>query len=391
MPPKAKPGSKSAAKKKARESARLEAVFKLFSTFFATQYGEERWQKLHKALEAEQRYACLVNRYADPADVVRALLPVADQLSLSPYFANRYDPALALRCFTIENPAAAAAPTASGRPGPFPPPVRDMSNNLSTYYLLDLSSLLATQALDVAPHHRVLDTCASPGGKSLAIFQRLGEKGKLHVNEPNNERRKHLRRVLDEYCPQGTVGNADQPGRISVSGMDLSKRRSGEDLPGGIASFDRVLVDAPCSSERHLIHSPADLAQWTVTHTKTMAKRQRAILSEALRACKIGGKVVYATCSLSDAENDSVVEWVRDKFNDAAVIIEENPNGWGVGEKTRCGWLVLPDVSNGWGPLYFAVLHKVGNVRETGRSRGDYNDDYDFEDDEEYNSDDFDI
>ncbi|KND04814.1 uncharacterized protein SPPG_00517 [Spizellomyces punctatus DAOM BR117] len=364
MPPKA---SKAGSKKLAKEIARRDAVRKTFSTFFATQYGEERWQHLLQALEGEQRYCCLVNRFADPQDVVQALLPVAERLVLSPYFPNPYDASLSLRCFTTD-PSVAADPSTApiNRPGPFPPPARDLKN-LSTYYLLDLSSLLATQALDIAPDHRVLDTCSAPGGKSLAILQRLGEKGRLHVNEPNGERRKHLRRVLDEYCPKGMVGDAMQPGRVSVSGVDVSRRGASEEFPGGMGSFDRVLVDAPCSSERHLLHSPNDLSQWTPTHTKTMSKKQRLILAEALRACKVGGKVVYATCSLSDAENDCVVEWARDKFNGAEIVVEEKNGGWGIGEKTRCGWMVLPDKEGGWGPLYFAVLRKDG---EGGKGRG---------------------
>ncbi|KAG5461498.1 MAG: S-adenosyl-L-methionine-dependent methyltransferase [Olpidium bornovanus] len=376
--------SSSGSKKARKEAARREAVLQAFSAHYAAQYGKRRWEgSLLPALRGPQRYCCLVNTFAERADVARALAPVLERMELCSYFRNPRDPAMSLVCYQEKERRPAEedgegpdrpAPGAEAGFLPFPRPSRD-ARNLATHYLLDLSSLLATQALDVAPHHRVLDTCSAPGGKALALAMRLGPSGRLHVNEPNGERRKHLRRVLDEYLPAGMVGSGgDVDAVVSVGGVDVSRHRAGDRFPCGAGGYDRVLVDAPCSGERHLLRSPADLARWTPARAAALAKKQRLILAEALRACAPGGRVVYATCSLSAAENDAVVEWAAAsrRAGGGAVIDCERPppRAWPVGETTRLGWAVLPDTAGRWGPLYFAVLLKrKDGARRTAGSR----------------------
>jgi len=85
------------------------------------------------------------------------------------------------------------------------------------------------------------------------------------------------------------------------------------------AEFDAALVDAPCSTDRHLLQSDSDdantmdvgdsdMAHWSPSRFKRDATRQVSLLLQALRSVRIGGVVVYATCSLSLIENDGVIE-----------------------------------------------------------------------------------
>lgn len=115
-------------------------------------------------------------------------------------------------------------------------------------------------------------------------------------------------------------------------------------------------MDAPCSSERHLLQNHEELFKWTEQRTVQCAKRQLALLNAGLKNVRVGGLVVYSTCSISNVENDKVIEKALQKRKVDFEIIHRT---WLVGEKTEFGWIVLPDTEGGWGPLYFCVLRRV--------------------------------
>jgi len=200
-----------------------------------------------------------------------------------------------------------------------PPTPLDPSTPLLPYYLLDAASVLAVDALEVGPFHSVLDLCAAPGGKSVCIAQRLrltpnddgssthasAALGSLHSNEPQQSRRQRLHAVLSEYIPQSIRRNRT---RIDVSAWDATH----VSLPA--SRYDRVLVDAPCSSDRHVLSSAAELGQWSTKRVKSNHERQVALLLNALKVTKPGGITVYATCSLSRLENDGVIDSVRERL-----------------------------------------------------------------------------
>lgn len=160
--------------------------------------------------------------------------------------------------------------------------------------------------------------CAAPGGKSIAIAQ--------HTTVHANDYQRRL--VLKDYLP---------PDRYKILKLDGTKAT--------FQQYDRVLVDAPCSSERHLIHAKMD---WKLS--KTLPKTQLALLLNAIKAVKTGGRVVYSTCSISELENDGVVE-------KCLKHVELLDVPYDMTERTKYGRIVLPD-REGWGPIYFAVLVK---------------------------------
>jgi 5-methylcytosine rRNA methyltransferase NSUN4 len=157
--------------------------------------------------------------------------------------------------------------------------------------------------------------------------------------------------------------------------------------------YDKVLVDAPCSSDRHVLHDPAEMAIWSAARSRLNAKRQLDILLSALRAVRIGGTVVYATCAMNQTENDDVIE--RAQRRSRVLFDVDTSKKWPVGEATKFGWIVLPDSGNqGWGPLYFAILKRTAGEREPANRRReleeeeDEEDDLDDEDDAELGADD---
>jgi 16S rRNA C967 or C1407 C5-methylase (RsmB/RsmF family) len=225
------------------------------------------------------------------------------------------------------------------------PPASTDVNNIKDYYILDAGSVMATEALNVQADDRVLDLCAAPGGKTVSILQRLGPEGSLTVNEVSPDRLRRLRRVVEEYAPQSL-----RNGRVNVVGRDGTKWNE-------FLKYDKVLVDAPCSSERHLLHDKKEFQLWTAKRTSNNALRQFQLLAAAVQAAKVGGLILYGTCSISSQENDNVVARLLQKTK---VPVEVVAQSFTVGEKTSHGWIILPDVADGWGPLYFAVIRRTG-------------------------------
>jgi 16S rRNA C967 or C1407 C5-methylase (RsmB/RsmF family) len=118
-------------------------------------------------------------------------------------------------------------------------------------------------------------------------------------------------------------------------------------------AWDRILLDVPCSSERHILASSRHLARWTRSRTKHLAVQQFAMLAAAVDAAKPGGYVLYSTCALSPAENDGVIDKALKKragrFSVRSAEVE-----WA--EPTRHGYQILPDTACGRGPIYLSLL-----------------------------------
>ncbi len=218
-----------------------------------------------------------------------------------------------------------------------------LSEGLLKPYFLDRASMYPAQALDVQPGDCVLDLCAAPGGKTLILALAKGEAGSLVANDKSADRRVRLKAVVTEHLP-AAIANT-----VRITGFDAATwGLHQKDM------YDRVLLDAPCSSERHVLSSPYYLAQWTPARTKQLAIRQFAMLAAALDAAKAGGRVVYSTCSISPLENDGVIEKLFKKRKDMFDILQVEPQ---IGEKTKYGIQILPDTT-GAGPIYYCTLEK---------------------------------
>nr|OQO31730.1 hypothetical protein B0A51_01078 [Rachicladosporium sp. CCFEE 5018] len=372
-------------KTKRPQSSQQDAFAAHFSS--TTRYGD-RWNaSLYSALLAKTRYAALHNRYVpladfhaavgSPGSLKRIVLPSATGDIHSD------DIQVFVRSNDAENPDA-----------PFTQPSQ-ASNGLSTHWNLDAASALAVHMLHIVPGDRVLDLCAAPGGKSVAIAQSIwphlqpdypgppmagAKKGALHSNEFDRTRNRRLADNLSQYLPASLV-TAGQQKVLQFDGI-----KGAQAFPLGVGGYDKALVDAPCSSERHIIHAEAkassgkvgavadEVARWSPATSKRMAETQQDLLMTALRAVRIGGVVLYATCSISTEENDGVVEkaltelgkkskkgeltWTAEVVKFDAQV---EPGLESFAERTTYGWLVLPDHPNGgrWGPLYFTKLIKA--------------------------------
>jgi 16S rRNA C967 or C1407 C5-methylase (RsmB/RsmF family) len=226
------------------------------------------------------------------------------------------------------------------------PPVDD--GDVPAYYVLDYASVMIVEHLGIEAFHRVLDLCSAPGGKAIAISQYLSPSGEISCNEAQPERFARLRRNVQSYIPQNSCV-------VHLTQRDATTWHNP-------CAYDRVLVDAPCSAERHLVLQPGGTALWSDESSRLFAKQQLSLLLRAIETTKVGGIVVYSTCSMSPLENDDVVESALQK---SRCDIRCRETKLALGEPTRYGWIVLPDAAEGWGPMYCATLAKMGDLRST--------------------------
>ncbi len=164
-------------------------------------------------------------------------------------------------------------------------------------YRQSLSSMLPALALAPRPGERVLDMCAAPGSKTTQMAALMRNEGEIVAVETIRGRFYKLKSVLAQ-CGATNV---------ATKLTDARRFRSPQ-------FFDRVLVDAPCSSEgRFKMNDPDTCAYWSPRKIKEMVRKQRGLLLHASRLLKPGGTLVYATCTFAPEENEGVIDWLLRK------------------------------------------------------------------------------
>nr|XP_048726075.1 tRNA (cytosine(34)-C(5))-methyltransferase, mitochondrial isoform X6 [Caretta caretta] len=241
----------------------------------------------------------------------------------------------------------------SRTPGRFPAQKHQIGK-LKEYYLLNAASLLPVLALEIKDGERILDMCAAPGGKSIAMLQ-CAWPGHLRCNEYDSLRSRWLKQTLESFIPEPLMN------LITLS--ELDGRQMGDLYP---ELYDKVLLDAPCSNDRSWLFS-SDIQQATLRliQRKELSALQVQLLRSAIKALCPGGSVVYSTCTLSKAENSDVISHILNSCSNvlpvdiselANVISDEFTLVAGVQPHEL---LVLPARGKAWGPMYVAKLKKT--------------------------------
>lgn len=162
-------------------------------------------------------------------------------------------------------------------------------------YAQGLSSYLVPLLLDLEPGQTVLDMCAAPGSKSTQMALMLGGRGALHLNEKVRDRFFRLKSNMDLQGYEN-LNLSMKPGAWFGRGMP--------------SFFDRILLDAPCSSEgRFHLSKPDSFKYWKLMKIRECQKKQKKLLRAAVYALKPGGLLVYSTCTFAPEENEAVVDW----------------------------------------------------------------------------------
>ncbi len=163
------------------------------------------------------------------------------------------------------------------------------------FEVMDEGSQLVAEVVAPPPGGRVVDACAGAGGKTLAVGAAMEGKGRLLALDTDGKKLEELRRRSRRA---GLTNVTARP--VEAEGTKLPA----EARPG---AWDRVLVDAPCSGTGTLRRNPEARWRLTADAVRGFPARQLALLVTYAPLVAVGGRLIYATCSVVDAENEGVV------------------------------------------------------------------------------------
>jgi tRNA (cytosine49-C5)-methyltransferase len=174
-------------------------------------------------------------------------------------------------------------------------------HGLGYFYVQEASSMVPVEILKPKPGDFVLDMAAAPGSKTTQIASKLKNKGFLMANDVNYNRMKAL------------TMNMQRCGVINY----ISTLKEGRFFRG--FSFDKILLDAPCSGTGTLSKSPRTALEWNPHGIRRLAGIQKQLIKAAFENLAEGGSMVYSTCTLEPEEDEGVVSYLLDNFSNAKV------------------------------------------------------------------------
>ncbi len=161
------------------------------------------------------------------------------------------------------------------------------------YYIQEASAMAPVTYLDIRKGERILDLCAAPGGKSTQIAGYLKGSGLLVTNEIHPARAKILSENIERMGVANAIVTNETPGPLA------------KHFPG---YFDKILVDAPCSGEGMFRKNPEAIDEWSPENVAMCAARQGEILESADEMLRVGGRLVYSTCTFAQEEDEGTIK-----------------------------------------------------------------------------------
>tara|TARA_R110002110_G_scaffold205066_7_gene417072 strand:- start:207041 stop:208366 length:1326 start_codon:yes stop_codon:yes gene_type:complete len=207
----------------------------------------------------------------------------------------------------------------------------------------DESAQMAAELLEAAPGERILDACSAPGGKTCHILELQPALAEMVAMDLDSQRLQRVEENLQRLSLQATLVTGD-----------------GAKPPATLAarSFDRILVDAPCSASGVIRRHPDIKVLRRPDDSAGFAQQQLDILQGVWPLLRPGGSLLYVTCSILRTENSDVVLRFLDTQADAR--LQDLATPWG--HKAGAGRQLLPTTDGGDG-LFFARLTKTATVQ----------------------------
>lgn len=167
-------------------------------------------------------------------------------------------------------------------------------------YVQSISSMIPPIILRPEPGERVLDIASAPGSKTTQMAAMMNNEGYILANE------------IDKFRCEKLKYNVEKQGASIVHII----KKDGTQLFNSVKSFDKILVDAPCSGEgRFIVSNKKTYEHWSLKMQKELVEIQKKLLYNAINLCKINGTILYSTCALSLEENEKVIDWAINNFN----------------------------------------------------------------------------
>ncbi|MEJ0036362.1 MAG: 16S rRNA (cytosine(967)-C(5))-methyltransferase RsmB [Gammaproteobacteria bacterium] len=216
----------------------------------------------------------------------------------------------------------------------------------------DAAAQLAAPLLDAKPGMRVLDACAAPGGKTGHLLEHTPGLAELVAVDIEERRFGRVRENLERLRRTATLVAAD-----------VSRPEDWWDRK----PFDRILLDAPCSSTGVIRRHPDIKILRRPTDIPALAATQRSILEACFRMLAPGGRLIYATCSVLPAENQEVLAAFLEKHHSNArgvpvTLAAQVPGA----ELTQNGVQLLPGAEAGTDGFHYACVEKTTRVSARG-------------------------
>lgn len=217
-------------------------------------------------------------------------------------------------------------------------------HHVGLFYSQDPSAQAPICGVDIHDDWKVLDMCASPGGKSIQIASKL-KNGFLISNEYDKKRSQILYSNIERMGFDNVIVTNE-------NSSNLNKAFSGY--------FDLVVIDAPCSGEGMFRKSDISINEWSEKNIETCVSRQKEILDNASSMVKKDGYILYSTCTYELDENENMIKWFTENYNYVVVALNSSLNnysvpGIGIPEARR----FYPHISPGEGQ--FVCLLKNNN------------------------------
>lgn len=176
---------------------------------------------------------------------------------------------------------------------------KTLEHILGYYYIQSLSSFIPPLVLNPNKNDLVLDLCSAPGSKTTELGEIMKNQGTITANEIQIDRIK------------GLVFNIERMNQMNV-GVVHSK---GEQLNTIYDNyFDKILIDAPCSG-LGIIQKKNEISEWwNLERVRRLSELQLKLLVSALKMLKVGGELVYSTCTLTVEENELIIDKIINKY-----------------------------------------------------------------------------
>ena len=178
----------------------------------------------------------------------------------------------------------------------------------------DASSYLAAKILNPLPEEKVVDTCSAPGSKTAVLGELMNNTGEIFALDIHQ----HKMKIIEE--------NLYKLGLTNVKSIKLDARKLKEQGQ----KFDKILVDAPCSGYGVLRKKPEALYNKNMNNVHDLSTLQYEILDSVAFSLKVGGELVYSTCTIFSEENtDNIIKFLNNHKNFSVVkfTLPQNVNG----------------------------------------------------------------
>lgn len=168
-------------------------------------------------------------------------------------------------------------------------------------YLQSLSSMIPPLVVSPKPEEKVLDLTAAPGSKTTELAALMNNEGYILANE------------LDKIRYERLKYNIEAQGVKIVEVINGRGEKIGNNYP---ETFDKVLLDTPCSGEgRFIVNSLTTYRDWSPKKVKELSKLQKKLFESAYKSLKPNGIMVYSTCTLNEEENELILDWAIKNLN----------------------------------------------------------------------------